>query len=123
MRLATVESIELLRGRYREGRNRDPLKHEELWDGNEPSPVQEAQAGELVDALRVALANLEQRQAEVFCLACLEGYSYQQIADQLNLKRNHVGVLLNRARTKLRDELAAHIPVSVEDIFDQERQS
>jgi RNA polymerase sigma-70 factor (ECF subfamily) len=44
----------------------------------------------------------------VFVLACLEGASYQEIAEQLGLTVNHVGVLLNRARASLRDRLGVY---------------
>jgi len=52
------------------------------------------------------------RQAQVFCLACLEGLSYREIAAALGLRINHVGVLLNRARSRLREQLRAFDPAS-----------
>lgn len=116
-RLATVESIELLRKRYRHRRNRASLGRPDSLEAKSLSPVQGAQARELADDLREALARLDSRQAEVFCLACLEGFTYEQIADQLNLERNHVGVLLNRARAKLRSELTAHAPRQPERVI------
>jgi RNA polymerase sigma factor (sigma-70 family) len=59
------------------------------------------------------LADLDPRQGEVFCLASLEGFTYDEIAAQLRITVNHVGVLLNRARTFLRGRLAAHQPPAV----------
>ena len=42
----------------------------------------------------------------------LEGFNYDEIAGQLRITVNHVGVLLNRARTFLRARLAAHQPAT-----------
>jgi RNA polymerase sigma-70 factor (ECF subfamily) len=75
---------------------------------DDPSRI--AEAAELGEHLRDALARLDARQAEVFCLACLEGFDYRQIAAQLGVTINHVGVLLNRAKSSLRERLRAHAP-------------
>jgi RNA polymerase sigma factor (sigma-70 family) len=56
------------------------------------------------------LADLDGPQAQVFCLACLEGFSYEQIAEELGVTVNHVGVLLHRARSSLQERLSAHRP-------------
>ena len=75
-----------------------------------PEPDQAAAVSELGDHLREALAELDTRQAQVFCLVCLEGLSYAETADQLGLTVCHVGVLLNRARLGLRQRLGGHEP-------------
>jgi RNA polymerase sigma factor (sigma-70 family) len=59
---------------------------------------------------REALAQLDARQAQIFCLICLDGLSYAETADQLGLTVSHVGVLLNRARLGLRERLRGHGP-------------
>jgi RNA polymerase sigma-70 factor (ECF subfamily) len=92
---------------------------ESLCDGDAPvergpSPEDSARTHELADHLRIAISRLDRRQAEIFCLVCLEGMSYQEVAQQLRLSRNHVGVLLNRARTRLRQMLAAHDPAPID---------
>jgi RNA polymerase sigma-70 factor (ECF subfamily) len=51
------------------------------------------------------LGLLPDRQAEVFCLRCLEDLSYRAIAKQLDLKVSAVSVLLHRARARLRELL------------------
>jgi RNA polymerase sigma factor (sigma-70 family) len=53
---------------------------------------------------------MDARQAEVFCLACLEDMAYREIAERLGLTVDHVGVLLHRAKTTLRERLGAHSP-------------
>lgn len=72
-----------------------------------PGPVGEAEAVELAAMLRRALADLPARQAEVFSLRELSGLSYEEIAEQLGIEVNAVGVLLHRARGRLRTFLAA----------------
>jgi RNA polymerase sigma factor (sigma-70 family) len=64
----------------------------------------------LASDLRIALSEIDPRQAEVFCLASLEECSYGEIAEQLQISANHVGVILNRAKAVLRDRLKAHDP-------------
>ena len=84
--------------------------HEALIPDKSAAPDQTAAASELAEHLRQALAELEPRQAQVFCLACLEEVGYAEIAQQLGITVNHVGVLLNRARGELRERLQAHAP-------------
>jgi RNA polymerase sigma-70 factor (ECF subfamily) len=106
-RLATRRALECLRQRYREGGRRATLP--ESWaDRKTLGPSEAAEAGELAEHLRAALAELEEGQAQVFCLACLDDCSYQEIADQLGITVNHVGVLLHRARANLQERLQAH---------------
>ena len=76
-----------------------------------------------LEHLREVLADLDARQAQVFCLACLDGLSYQEIAEQLGVTVNHVGVLLNRARATLRERLRAHGPTPTAEHFPQELES
>jgi RNA polymerase sigma-70 factor (ECF subfamily) len=77
-----------------------------------PEPDQAAAIRELSDHLREALGELDARQAQVFCLICLDGLSYAETADELGITINHVGVLLNRARLGLRERLQGHEPAA-----------
>jgi RNA polymerase sigma-70 factor (ECF subfamily) len=108
-RLGTARALEALRHRLRQSQRLRPLLAEVPSSGT-PPPDRAAAAGELGDHLRAALARLDERQAQVFCLACLDGLSYADIADQLGLTVSHVGVLLNRARRELRERLRGHEP-------------
>jgi RNA polymerase sigma-70 factor (ECF subfamily) len=65
-------------------------------------PLQHAGAAELLDRVRHGLAELPDKQAEVFWLSCVEGLSHQQVADRLQVAPGEVRVLLHRARTRLR---------------------
>ena len=71
-----------------------------------PGPEELAQATELRDRLRAALGQLPKRQANVFCLCAIEGWSHSQAADALGLRASHVAVLLHRARKRLQGLLA-----------------
>jgi RNA polymerase sigma-70 factor (ECF subfamily) len=100
-RLAAVRAVDRLRQRRRWPGRQHPAEWEML-PGHEPAPSQSAEDAELSERLRAALARLPAKQAEVFCLHCLEGWSYQEIALHLAISVDSVGVLLHRARTRLR---------------------
>ena len=105
-RLATVRALECLRRRRRTTNRLEPLADGGGRDALAVDPLQAAGAAELAEHLRLALTKVDPLQSEVFCLAVLEGLSYLQVADQLRLNVNHVGVLLNRARASLQESVA-----------------
>lgn len=121
-RLATVRALECLRSRARVNNRLAPLAEGGGIDGRAVDPLRAAGEAELVDHLRGALTKLDSLQSEVFCLAVLEGLSYQQVADQLRLNVSHVGVLLNRARNCLRNLLQAHSPTTAAPQIAREEQ-
>lgn len=122
-RLATARALERVRQRCRESNRLSTLAESSVIDRKGVGPVKAAEASELAEHLREALADLDARQAQVFCLACLDGVSYQEIAEQLSVTVNHVGVLLNRARAALRERLRAHRPTSAAEHFPRELES
>ena len=61
---------------------------------------------ELVDRLRVELTALPAAQAEAFWLRFVEQMSYAEIAEQMGIESNAVGVLIHRARTHVRSALS-----------------
>jgi RNA polymerase sigma-70 factor (ECF subfamily) len=111
-RLGTARALESLRQRLRQAQRLRPLLADEAVSSATPGPDQAAVVRELSDQLREALADLDERQAQVFCLICLDGLSYAETADQVGITVNHVGVLLNRARLGLRERLRGHEPAS-----------
>ena len=115
-RLATARALEQLRQRIRErcrpANGSDQVSLDHRIDENAIDPDGTAELNELANHLRIALAEIDSRQAEVFCLACLDDCSYAEIAEQLSVTANHVGVLLNRAKAALRERLKAHDPKS-----------
>ena len=108
-RLATARAIDRLRQRYRAAGHESDDPPGSVADGG-PSPPDRAAAAELAEALRGALAELPGKQADAFCLHCLDGYSYREVGDALGLSVDAVGVLLHRARARLRDLLASRAP-------------
>jgi RNA polymerase sigma-70 factor (ECF subfamily) len=119
-RLATARALECLRQRRRDSNRLTTLPEGSIIDRNGVGPVQAAEKSELAEQLREALADLDARQAQVFCLACLDGLSYEQISYELDITVNHVGVLLNRARSSLRERLRAHAPAPTTKSIERE---
>jgi RNA polymerase sigma-70 factor (ECF subfamily) len=109
-RLATARALERIRQRLGERKHLGSLPEEPPVDRKAAEPGRNAQANELAADLRHALAGIDERQAQVFCLACLDDATYEEIAEQLGVTVNHVGVLLNRAKASLRERLRAHDP-------------
>jgi RNA polymerase sigma-70 factor (ECF subfamily) len=109
-RLATSRALEQLRVRIRERGRQTSFDSEPIADRASRDPFEIAQTTELAERLRVALADIDPRQAQVFCLTQLERQSYDDVATELGLTVNHVGVLLNRARATLKERLAAFAP-------------
>jgi len=104
-RVATSRAINRLRQRTRQSqRNGDPA-HLVLAAGSNPGPSRQAEGRELAAKLRQALAELPPQEAEAFCLRHFSDMSYRQIAKELGIKTNAAGMLLHRARTKLRNIL------------------
>jgi RNA polymerase sigma-70 factor (ECF subfamily) len=62
---------------------------------------------ELQERLRLAIAELPQREAEVFCLRYFEDLSYQEIAAELGIRSGAVAAALHKARAKLEATLLA----------------
>ena len=111
-RLATARAIDQLRRRLRRSRfNAVPAEWTgpERMPGANPGPAQQAQQQELALRLRKSLTELPPREAQAFCLRYLNDMSYRQIAKELGINTNAAGVLLHRARAKLREsfELSA----------------
>lgn len=104
-RLATARALDRLRRRYRRAAREGGAVEWEGVHSADPHPPELAEASELSDRLRAALTDLPPKQAQAFCLYCLDGWDYQQIADHLGATVNAVGVLLHRARHRLRELL------------------
>ena len=78
-------------------------------EGESACPHEEAEKQELADRARQLVSELPPQEAKVFCLRYLNDMSYREIADQLGMTTNSAGVLLHRARARLREhfELSA----------------
>jgi RNA polymerase sigma-70 factor (ECF subfamily) len=100
--LATRRAIDRLRQRYRDRGRVIAIDGAPEPSSDAESPLGHARARELMDRVRVGLAELPDKQAEVFWLSCVEGLSHQQISGQVDIPPGEVRVLLHRARTHLR---------------------
>ncbi len=104
--LATRRAIDRLRTRQRRQSRLDE-GDTALVPSPAPGPAEVAQLNELADLLRYELTKLPQRQAEAFWLACIEEMSYEEVGRQLDIDTSTVGVLIHRARRRLREVLTA----------------
>ena len=111
-RLATARAIDRLRLRVRRRNREMPLPDDHL-QSLAPLPSQSMENAELSAKLRAALAEIPARQAEVFCLFHLDGWTYPQIAEHLAISTDVVGVWLHRARGRLRELLQEMNEVSL----------
>jgi RNA polymerase sigma-70 factor (ECF subfamily) len=105
VRLATTRAIDRLRQRGRQDQ-----RQTSLCDGEPPArcvdPLEQIEAQDLAGHLREAIAQLPAQEAKVFCLRYLSEMSYRQIARELQIGINVVGVSLHRAKARLRGALA-----------------
>ena len=74
-------------------------------------PINQAQA-ELKELLMRAVNQLNPTQKSLVLLKDYEGYSYQEIAEIMNLSDSQVKVYLHRARLILKDKLSAYAPTA-----------
>jgi len=104
VRLATVRSLDRLRRRQtRFGRGA------ELRDGDRVTaigPPEEAEARELADWLRCAIARLPRRQSEAFTLVAMEQTSRDEAAEILGTSVEAVSTALCEARKRLGEAFA-----------------
>lgn len=104
VRLATTRAIDRLRQKGRRQRT-DACEVEPLTA--DADPLDQLEAQDLARQLRQAIRQLPAQEAKVFCLRYLGEMSYRQIARELQIGINVVGVSLHRAKARLREALAA----------------
>ncbi len=107
IRLATSRAIDRLRQRFPKAQLHPDAVDLVFVPSSDPWPVEQVQTLELAGQLRKALAGLSSQEAQIFCLRYLSDMSYRQIGKEFGIKTNTVGVLLHRAKTKLRTFLEA----------------
>ena len=78
-------------------------------------PRDSAQLNELLDRVCEELARLPDRQAEAFWLRSIEQASYAMIAEHMGVNTNQVGVLVHRARLRLRKLLKEMDPHGIRE--------
>lgn len=103
-RAAVNASLDLLRQRSRS--QSVPLDDmAELMAHSSLSPEAQHRSRELRAIIQKAIGELGEKTAEMFTLRYFEGYDNHEIADMLGTSQVLVGVLLHRARTRMRKEI------------------
>ncbi len=106
--LATARALDRLRSRTKRERHRDLRADPATVVSTDADPIEIAEAEELMTRLRLAIAQLPERQAEVFSLHFLEQMTPQGVAVMLGMNSNAVSTALHKARLKLRALLLLH---------------
>jgi len=106
VRLATTRAIDRLRQRTRHGQYRACGSAAPCF-GDACDPAVEAETKELSHRLRQAIAELPPQEAKAFCLRYFSELSYREVARELNIRTSAAGVLLHRAKGRLREILSA----------------
>jgi RNA polymerase sigma-70 factor (ECF subfamily) len=112
-RVAVASALEY---RRRSGRRRKLIaRYAEQYppttrETREPDPLDWLLAEERQALVRRALATLPSREAEILLLKYTEDWTYQQIADHLDLSTSAVEARLHRARQRMRRRLATLDP-------------
>ncbi len=107
-RAAVNAALDLIRSRKRS--KVVPLL-EEGWEGEDPNPgpARHQTGREIQQQLRMALADLSPRAAEIFSLRYIEGYGNKEIAQLLGTTQTAIGVHLHRSRGLVRQALASYV--------------
>ncbi len=112
VRLATTRAIDRLRQRTRQERYRACGPDPTCSSRAECDPADQAEVQELSGQLRAAIGQLPPQEAKAFCLRYFSELSYREVAREMNVRTSAAGVLLHRAKAKLRDALnAEHVEV------------
>ena len=102
MRLTRNLSIDKLRSKHRRV---VPLETSTAMPQTDTTPYQQAAMKDTVDYIRHLMESLPLKQKMVMQLRDIEGMSYQEIADALEIPLNQVKVNLFRARKTIRQQL------------------
>lgn len=108
-RLATTCSLNALRKRYR-GKTVGELAVETAATDAGPGPLQRAADAEFLARARGVLASLPAKEAKVFWLRFVEEQRYEEVATEMGVSVNAVGVLIHRVRKRLREHLKGFAP-------------
>ena len=108
-RAAINASLDLLRSRSRSKSVALEDMDEESMAGHLRSPEAEHSDRELRTLLRQAVSRLGKTAAEMFILRYYEGFDNKEIAALLKTSPVVVGVVLHRARTKMRKEIGHYL--------------
>lgn len=97
---------------YRRNRETEDIDNITIVDEN--SPETETRQLQIVDKVRIAVASLADGQRQVITLVDLEGFSYVEVAQILDIPIGTVMSRLSRARKALKDKLLGDYGNSME---------
>jgi len=112
--LAVRRALDRLRKERRIAAHVESDKNTLLLPGMGDSPSDDVEFRELIERVRDEVARLPARQGEAFWLRCVEQLNAAEVAEQLGTDTNSVGVLVHRARKRLREVLADMNPARTE---------
>lgn len=106
--IASNHCIDILRRRNRtEALFSTEAEEESLTDRDASTALEMITSEEEASHINEAVAELPDKYRVPLLLAYFRELSYDEIAGELNISRNHVGVLLLRAKQQLREQLQA----------------
>lgn len=108
-RAAINASLDLIRSRGRSKSVELSEVDSNALESKFPNPETEHAHRELQKLIRQAVARLGKTAGEMFVLRYYEGFDNQEIAKMLDTSQMVVGVVLHRARTKLRKEIGQYL--------------
>ena len=103
MRVTRNLSLDRLRAQQR--RPEESIERGLYIQHDAHSPLDSVELSESMKRISELMASLPEKQRQVMHLRDVEGYSYQEIADILELDMNQVKVNLFRARQSVREQL------------------
>lgn len=103
MRITKNLSLDKIRSLQR--RNTDPMSDRFDVQQADPTPYQKTELGESMQHVSQMIASLPEKQRQIIHLRDVEGYSYNEISEILELDMNQVKVNLFRARNAVREKL------------------
>ncbi len=104
-RSAINAALDLTRSRAR--KRSVPLDDIDLEASRGTSPDRASHDKEIRRCLRTAILGLSPKSAEVFALRFLEGMGNREIAQTLQSSQTAIGVMIHRARGRVKSELAS----------------
>ncbi len=102
MRLTKNLAIDKLRSRHR---RTDPLDAYGDFRGDDPTPYETTATGDTIDRVRRLIDRLAEKYRLVILLRDIEGLSYQEISEVLEIPLSQVKINLFRARQQVREAL------------------
>ena len=80
-----------------------------IADQPQGNPDRRQGPADIREQIRLALAGMSAKAAEVFALRYFEGYGNHEIAKMLGTSRSTVNVILHRTRQKLREAIGPYV--------------